>query len=154
MVWWVVVAVVAATMGSSSGKVFTKCELAALLENTYHLSRDVVKNLVCIAEFESSFNTQAINRNNWDGSTDYGLLQINDRYWCSDPYNGQNLCKLPCTSLLDNNVSDDLKCAQIIIQERESWNGKGTGYSAWVAYTTNCQYLNLDQYMSQCWGSG
>lgn len=56
---------------------------------------------VCAAKFESNFNTQATNRNT-DGSTDYGILQINSRWWCNDGRTpgSRNLCNIPCSGEL------------------------------------------------------
>ena len=46
--------------------------------------------MVCIAELESSFRVKAINKNK-NGSIDYGLFQINDRWWLK-----------PCMTTVDN----------------------------------------------------
>lgn len=56
---------------------------------------------VCAANYESSFNTQATNRNT-DGSTDYGILQINSRWWCNDGKTprAKNACGIPCSGEL------------------------------------------------------
>lgn len=42
---------------------------------------------------ESSGNTAAVGGPNTDGSYDYGLFQINSRYWCTvgSPGNGCNI---------------------------------------------------------------
>lgn len=50
----------------------------------------------CIAEYESTFNSAAVNTANWDGSKDYGLFQLNNNYWCGDEY-GKNVCGIPCS---------------------------------------------------------
>ncbi|KAK7086826.1 hypothetical protein SK128_021091 [Halocaridina rubra] len=129
-----------------SAKVYSKCGLAQELENVYRLPRSEIKNWVCIAEFESSFNTQAINTHTVDGSTDYGIFQINNRYWCKDSYGGSNGCRVDCSALLSNSISASLTCARKI--EREQ------GLSAWVAYVQRCQNRDLNQYMAECWGRG
>lgn len=119
------------------------------------MSREEVKSWVCIAEHESTFNTEAVNRfKNWDGSKDYGLFQLNNKYWCKDEDENpafQNVCSMPCSKLLDADLTDDLKCIKKIIRGTEAWKGKGTGLTAWVAYVTKCQNHNLDEYMSECW---
>lgn len=52
---------------------------------------------VCLTKWESGFSTTAINHNT-DGSTDYGIFQINSRWWCN---NGQtrsaNGCNIRCS---------------------------------------------------------
>nr|XP_045596313.1 lysozyme C-like [Procambarus clarkii] len=153
LAWWRVLAVVAVLAGTCSGKVFTKCGLASLLEKTYGLNRDVVKRFVCIAQYESGFNTKALNVNS-NGSKDYGIFQLNNQYWCLDSRGGKNVCKMACSNLLNDNLSDDVRCARTIVRETESWKGKGTGFTAWAAYVTHCQNRNLDVYMSECWRSG
>lgn len=39
---------------------------------------------MCLARWESSYNTQATNYNSGDRSTDYGIFQINSHWWCND----------------------------------------------------------------------
>lgn len=51
---------------------------------------------VCLAKHESNYITGAIN-NNSDGSTDYGIFQINNRWWCSNgSFHSANGCKISC----------------------------------------------------------
>ena len=52
---------------------------------------------VCLAKWESNYNTEAINHNT-DGSTDYGIFQINSRYWCDDGRTpgSKNICGIRC----------------------------------------------------------
>ncbi|XP_069959715.1 lysozyme C-like [Cherax quadricarinatus] len=146
--WLVVMAVI----GTSKGKIFEKCELATLLESKHQMPRDQVKNWVCIAQYESTFNTEAVNHGNWDGSKDYGLFQLSNKFWCQDGnWQGKNVCKMSCTDLLDDSLTDDLACIQKIIKDTERWKGKGTGLTAWVAYVNKCENRDLNEYMSECW---
>lgn len=46
----------------------------------YDLTPTESLRLTCTAEYESSFNTTAMNTNT-DGSIDLGLFQINVKYW-------------------------------------------------------------------------
>lgn len=143
---------VATVLGVSTAKIFEKCELASLLEKVYGVSREDVKKWVCIAQYESSFDTSSVNDFNTNGSKDYGLFQLNNKYWCDDTY-GKNVCRMPCADLLDDDLTDDVACFKKIIKETEQWKGQGTGYTAWVAYTNRCQKVDLDEYMSECWSS-
>lgn len=53
---------------------------------------------VCLTNWESHFNTNAINHNR-DGSTDYGIFQINSRWWCDDrTTTTSNACNVACES--------------------------------------------------------
>ncbi|XP_069170658.1 lysozyme c-1 [Procambarus clarkii] len=138
----VTLVVVAALVGTSSGKVYTKCELAKELTNTYHLSRTLVKNFVCIAQYESGFNTAATNKNT-NGSKDYGIFQINDMYWCIGGIkSSSNYCKLQCSNLLNSNIGDDVDCAQTIYKRQ--------GFKAWYAWRAHCEKQDLDKYIAGC----
>lgn len=75
--------------------------------------------MTCIAEFESSFNPKAINTN-VDGSKDYGLFQINGRWW------GR---KCDIGHLFDPLYNT--KCAKIVYDTQ--------GLDAWVAYKRTCK---------------
>ncbi|ROT81705.1 lysozyme [Penaeus vannamei] len=116
-------ALLGALLAASDAKVFGKCEFAELLKRDYYLSNDDIKNSLfkplseairpvpgvgcfaeCIAEFESSFNTAAINRNR-NRSTDYGIFQINNKYWCGSDY-GKNVCKIPCSDLMSDDITE------------------------------------------------
>ncbi|KAI7793056.1 hypothetical protein IRJ41_003303 [Triplophysa rosa] len=46
---------------------------------------------VCFQYWESRYNTAATNRNR-DGSTDYGIFQINSQYWCDDGCTPGRIC--------------------------------------------------------------
>lgn len=54
---------------------------------------------VCLAQHESNFNTKATNYNSGGQSTDYGIFQINSRYWCSDGKTPKavNACGISCS---------------------------------------------------------
>lgn len=62
--------------------------------------------VVCLVDAESSFQTHVKGGPNSDGSYDYGLFQISDRYWCNPGdhpgkgcnvrCNGELPCKLLC----------------------------------------------------------
>nr|ACD76641.1 c-type lysozyme [Penaeus stylirostris] len=139
-------------LAASDAKVFRKCEFAELLKRDYYLSNDDIKNWVCIAEFESSFNTAAMNRNR-NRSTDYGIFQINNKYWCGSDY-GKNVCKIPCSDLMSDDITEALRCAETVRRDTERFRGRGKGYSAWVAYNSKCKNRDLDQYMAECWSRG
>uniref|UniRef100_A0A8C5KTM2 lysozyme n=1 Tax=Jaculus jaculus TaxID=51337 RepID=A0A8C5KTM2_JACJA len=68
------------------GKVFERCELARTLKRAgMDGYRGIsLANWVCLARWESNYNTRATNFNRGDQSTDYGIFQINSRYWCND----------------------------------------------------------------------
>lgn len=52
---------------------------------------------VCLTRWESNYNTMAKNTNN-DGSTDFGIFQINSYWWCNDYIiNSHNGCNMDCS---------------------------------------------------------
>ncbi len=74
--------------------------------------------MICIAEFESSFRPNAVNSKlNKDGSADYGLYQINAKYWFK-------ACKLDKQKALIPIYN--IRCAKLVYDKQ--------GYNAWVAY--------------------
>ena len=80
--------------------------------------------MVCTSKYESSYNCDATHKNT-DGSSDYGLMQINSYYWCSgDPKSKYNSCGATCSSLL--NCQSNANCAYTV------W--KQQGYTAWYGY--------------------
>uniref|UniRef100_A0A6I8PGY6 lysozyme n=1 Tax=Ornithorhynchus anatinus TaxID=9258 RepID=A0A6I8PGY6_ORNAN len=96
------------------GKVFERCELARLLKR---MGMDGYRgvslpNWVCLANWESSFNTNAKNYNPGDGSTDYGIFQINSRYWCNDGKTPRavNACGISCNGLHGETDAKDRMC--------------------------------------------
>nr|P37156.1 RecName: Full=Lysozyme C I; AltName: Full=1,4-beta-N-acetylmuramidase C [Tachyglossus aculeatus aculeatus]AAB20832.1 lysozyme I [Tachyglossus aculeatus=echidna, milk, Peptide, 125 aa] [Tachyglossus aculeatus]1JUG_A Chain A, LYSOZYME [Tachyglossus aculeatus] len=97
-------------------------------------------NWVCTAFHESSYNTRATNHNT-DGSTDYGILQINSRYWCHDGKTpgSKNACNISCSKLLDDDITDDLKCAKKIA-------GEAKGLTPWVAWKSKCRGHDLSKF--------
>lgn len=113
-------------------RIYNKCALARRL---YRLGMPFYEldDWICLVEGESSFNTKAINPSNVDGSVDWGLFQINDRYWCK-PADGRpstNSCRMPCRLLLSDDIRFSVACAKYIRRIQ--------GFSAWVAWNNRCQ---------------
>ncbi|MBN3300803.1 LYSC protein, partial [Amia calva] len=114
-------------LSSVDGKTYERCELARTLKAAgldgyrgYSLA-----NWVCTAFAESSYNTAAINHNR-DQSTDYGIFQINSRYWCEDHKTprSKNACGIECSQLLTDNIGVDITCAKRVVRDPN-------GMSAW-----------------------
>lgn len=114
----------------------SECQVATYLKNAGFAQANI-PTMVCISKYESSFNCDATNKNS-DGSTDYGLMQINSYYWCSgDPLSKYNECKMTCSSLFD--CQNNAKCAYTV------W--KQQGYNAWYGYKyhkTECDNYKLN----------
>jgi hypothetical protein len=74
-----------------------------------------VAPMVCAAKYESSFFTGAQHKNR-NGSTDYGLLQINDRLWAKP-------CGVAIPELLE--PVKNIRCAKMVYDSGglHSWYG-------------------------------
>ncbi|XP_069745135.1 lysozyme C [Narcine bancroftii] len=134
----------------TSAKVYERCELARTLKNfgmdgyfNYSLA-----NWVCMAHAESSYNTSAINHNMahhkiW--STDYGIFQINSKWWCKDQKTkgSKNICMLNCIDLLNDYLENDCKCAKIIVRESQ-------GMEAWVGWVKRCKGRDVESFVRGC----
>jgi lipocalin len=115
----------------------SECQVATYLRKS-GFPEYTIGTMVCISKYESSYNCDAINRNN-DGSTDYGLMQINSYYWCSgDPFSKYNSCSISCTSLFNCQINTN--CAYIV------W--KQQGYTAWYGYKSHKS--ECDNYRAPC----
>ncbi|XP_062975590.1 lysozyme C-like [Elgaria multicarinata webbii] len=140
-------ALLACVLTTGQGKIFSRCELARSLQqlglNGY--AGYSLANWVCTAFHESSYNTDATHYNNYDGSTDFGIFQINSHYWCQyGDEQSSNICGIQCSELLTDNLGPSVACAKLVV--RDSANGMG----AWVAWRSYCQGENLYQYIEGC----
>ncbi|XP_040265621.1 lysozyme C-like isoform X1 [Bufo bufo] len=131
----------------ASGKKYDKCELAKVLKNGglggykgYSL-----ENWICTAFHESGFNTAATNYNRPDKSTDYGIFQINSRWWCNDykTPRSKNACNVDCKVLLGDDISQAIKCAKRVVSDPN-------GMAAWVAWRKHCKGKNLSKWTQGC----
>ncbi|XP_006146227.1 lysozyme C isoform X2 [Tupaia chinensis] len=102
------------------------------------------KEGMCVAKWESDYNTKATNYNPNDKSTDYGLFQINSHYWCDDGKtpNAVNACHVSCKDLMKDDISQAITCAKKIVSEQ--------GIKAWVAWGQHCQNKDVRQYLKGC----
>ncbi|XP_071762137.1 lysozyme C-like [Centroberyx gerrardi] len=130
----------------ASARVYERCEWARVLQaygmdGYYGYS---LANWVCLTQWESDFNTEAIDHDS-DGSTDYGIFQINSRWWCQDyrTPGSENACGIQCSELLTDDVSIAINCAKRVVQDPN-------GIGAWVAWRSHCQYRDLSSYVAGC----
>ncbi|XP_073070328.1 lysozyme C, milk isozyme-like [Manis javanica] len=127
-------------------KIFSKCELAHVLkaagmDGYYGYS---LEDWVCLAQYESNFNTRAFNGDNANGSSDYGLFQLNNKWWCKDSkHSSANACNTLCSKFMDDNISDDISCAKRVVKDPN-------GMSAWVAWVKHCKGKDLSTYLASC----
>lgn len=115
------------------GKVFEKCELVRKLYE-YGMSQYQLSDWLCLIEAESSRNTKATHKNK-NGSVDYGLFQINNKYWCSEGVVPGKDCRVRCQSLLSDDIRASVKCAQLIYKRH--------GFGAWYGWRNKCKGRKL-----------
>ncbi|XP_068632297.1 lysozyme-like [Battus philenor] len=126
---WLLVIFVAAIVLHSEAKNFTRCGLVQELRRQ-GFPKDKMRDWVCLVENESSRRTDAVGKPNRDGSRDYGLFQINDRYWCSNTNTPGKDCNVTC-ELLSDNITKAATCAKKIYQRH--------GFSAWYGWQNHCR---------------
>ncbi|XP_015847750.1 lysozyme C-1-like [Peromyscus maniculatus bairdii] len=102
-------------------------------------------NWVCLAQHGSNYNTQITNYNPGDQSTNYGIFQINSRYWCNDDktLRAVNACGIPCSALLLDDITQAIKCAKTVVKSPEDMK-------IWVAWRNHCPNRDLTQYIGNC----
>ncbi|KAL9824472.1 lysozyme C-like [Geothlypis trichas] len=129
----------------TQGKVFPRCDMVKILrqEDFEGFVGSTVADWMCLVEYESSYNTKAYNDNG--SSRDYGIFQINSKYWCSEGKNSgsKNACNVNCTKLLDDNIEDDIECAKKIAQVAR-------GLTPWYGWKNRCQGKDLSSYVKDC----
>ncbi|KAJ9592166.1 hypothetical protein L9F63_001282 [Diploptera punctata] len=121
--------IVAVVLQVALARKFDVCSFARELRKHGIPNNHELNEWVCIAEHESGLNTRAVNHYNSDGSRDYGIFQINDRYWCEHGRSGKG-CNVSCGDLINDNLAADIRCARHIKQVQ--------GLSAWVAWNNKC----------------
>uniref|UniRef100_A0A8C6EBM5 lysozyme n=1 Tax=Moschus moschiferus TaxID=68415 RepID=A0A8C6EBM5_MOSMO len=116
------------------GKKFQRCELGISLANW-----------MCLARWESNYNTHATNYNRGDKSTDYGIFQINSHWWCNDGKTPRavNAYHIPCSTLLKDDITQAVASAKKVVSDPQ-------GVRAWVAWRNKCQNQDLRSYVQGC----
>ncbi|XP_022685955.1 uncharacterized protein LOC111258739 isoform X3 [Varroa jacobsoni] len=133
----VIVAFTLANPHIVDAKIYDRCELARELHDRFKFSKRDLDKWLCLAYWESRFDTRAYHKGRFDGSGDHGIFQINDKYWCQ-PYVGysENVCKVPCYMLRDDNLEDDIQCVNKIFRRH--------GFHAWMMFTHKCSGNTLE----------
>ncbi|XP_044258630.1 lysozyme-like [Tribolium madens] len=124
-------------------KVFKRCELAKELKNKHHIPGSQLATWMCIAKYESDYNTSA--RNTKTG--DHGLFQISQIYWCNNSNKPGKGCNAKCSDFRNNDIRDDVACIKKIYAEHQKLSGNG--FNAWVAYKNHCKGNN-DHFIKGC----
>jgi len=125
------------TNNQLTSNIQSQCQIANYLKKS-GFPDYTIPTMVCISKYESSYNCDAVHKNQ-DSSSDYGLMQINSYYWCSgDPLSKYNSCGTSCSSLY--NCQMNTNCAYTV------W--KQQGYNAWYGYKNHKS--ECDNYKINC----
>ncbi|KAG8574071.1 hypothetical protein GDO81_009026 [Engystomops pustulosus] len=100
-------------------------------------------NWICLAYLESRYNTKAVN--NKGPSRNYGIFQINSKWWCNDgeTAGAEDACQISCQSLLNDDIHDDIECAKQVMRDSNDT-------STWAAWRNYCSVRKVDRFMKGC----
>ncbi|KAL7988120.1 hypothetical protein Chor_007039, partial [Crotalus horridus] len=100
-------------IAANEAKVYSKCELARILKRNgmdgyygYALG-----NWICMAYYQSRYNSRFVGPRTSDGNREYGIFQISSRWWCNN-YQGPtaNGCNKPCSGLAGKSTAKEQIC--------------------------------------------
>ncbi|XP_049868484.1 lysozyme-like [Pectinophora gossypiella] len=114
----------------SDGYKMTRCELVRKLQK-YEFPEEKMRDWVCLVEKESGRRTDVVGKVNRNGSRDYGLFQINDRWWCSNTTTPGHKCNVTCSDLITDDITKAVECTRIIFRKQ--------GFLAWHGWANHCQ---------------
>ena len=115
----------------------TKCQVVAALRAEGVPDSDL-RDWLCLVKHESDYRYDIDNTNS-NGSRDYGIFQLNSKYWCkgSKGYSGTTCwklntygCKDTCSSFKNSDISNDADCA---VRIKNCF-----GFGKWVAHSNHC----------------
>ncbi|XP_015906492.1 lysozyme 1B-like [Parasteatoda tepidariorum] len=119
-------------------KVVSPCAVADIFMNKLHQKKANAANFACLAKYASGFNTQAVGETHKDGSDDFGIFMINDKYCRKGT---KTSCGVSCTDLVSDNIEHSATCA-LAIMEKE-------GFSHWPEWK-NCQHIPTLRFIDKC----
>ncbi|KAJ0175804.1 hypothetical protein K1T71_008963 [Dendrolimus kikuchii] len=137
----IIVLVVVGVLGLTEAKRFTRCELVRELRNQ-GFPEDQLRDWVCLVENESMGDSGIVGGVNSNGSRDYGLFQINDKYWCSNTSTPGKDCNVTCDELLTDDITTASNCAKKIYNRHK--------FMAWHGWERNCQKSSSLPNISSC----
>ncbi|XP_003462629.1 sperm acrosome-associated protein 5 [Cavia porcellus] len=127
------------------GKIYERCELAKKLEkaglNNY--KGYSIGDWLCMAHYESGFDTSFVDHNP-DGSSEYGIFQLNSAWWCDNGITPtKNLCHMDCNDLLNRHILDDIICVKQVVSSKN-------GMNAWDSWSRHCFDHDLSEWLKGC----
>ncbi|EEC08836.1 hypothetical protein IscW_ISCW018431 [Ixodes scapularis] len=132
---WTLALLMSGLWATARAKVYDRCELALELHERFKFPKRDLDKWLCLAYWESRFDTRAYHKGKYDGSGDHGIFQINDKHWCQ-PHQGlsENVCRMPL--LRDDNLYDDIECVNKIFRRH--------GFHAWMMFSHKCSGNTLE----------
>lgn len=123
---------------SVRAKVFTEMELAYELRDVHNVPVELIPTFVCIAKHASSLNTRVASPVSQASNRAHGLFSIGSEVWCAETEkDGHKWCGVMCASLEDDDITDDVKCAVYIYNDRLRF--AADGFEAWSVYSSHCK---------------
>ncbi|XP_026955876.1 sperm acrosome-associated protein 5-like [Sagmatias obliquidens] len=99
--------------------------------------------VLCMAHYESGFDTSFVDHNP-DGSSAYGIFQLNSTWWCDSGVTPtQNLCHMECHELFNRHILDDIMCAKQIVSSQNSMN-------TWDSWSQHYSGHDLSEWLKGC----
>lgn len=113
---------------TASSKTFGKCELVRELYQNHIVPANEIYKHICVTTLNTSQGTSLLGI--------YGIADV----WCS--WQGQGgTCSINCNKLLDDDITDDVVCMQIIMEQQ--------GLEAWGRSRTSCLRNHLRE-VTEC----
>lgn len=93
-------------------KIFQKCEFAQELHLEHEVPREEIYKHLCIANTLHQTHADEV------GSAGHlGIYGIGSMWWCGQGSPGGS-CNVSCSNLLDDDITDDLACASLILSQQ------------------------------------
>ncbi|XP_065114348.1 lysozyme C [Paramisgurnus dabryanus] len=130
-------------LSSCEGRKLSRCSVARIFKDQGldGFEGFSLGNYVCTAYWESKYKTHRVR--SADTGKDYGIFQINSFKWCDDGTpDGRNLCKIPCTDLLKDDLKASVECAKKIV--------KTGGLKSWDTWDSYCNGRNMKRWVKGC----
>lgn len=98
----------------SSPKLFEDCDFVFELYKTHEIPRDEIYKHFCIA------NTLHTTKNSFGF---IGIYAIGSEWWCGETETGGG-CNVKCSDLVDDDIADDVRCANAILSQQglQGWH--------------------------------
>ncbi|XP_054422359.1 sperm acrosome-associated protein 5-like [Pteronotus mesoamericanus] len=141
----VVVTLTMMIVATVDAKIYERCDLAMKLEKAglNGFRGYGIGDWLCVAHYESGFDTSFMDHNP-DGSSDYGIFQLNSAWWCDNGVTPtKNLCHMECHDLLNRHILDDILCAKQVVSSQN-------GMNAWGSWIQHCYGHDLSEWLKGC----